>query len=618
MLMNKLRKSNDCDQRKSVPCISFPLSIVLAMLLSLTKISAQTPNVVSTSPGYNQIASSNPPKIQVTFNTPMDSTTFTRISFAVFGERSGYGNGTISYDSIGKRVSFTPYGAFGAGERITATLSRKIKSYGGDSLRGFTWTFRIPSRSVPVNFSTPVAYGGGGQGMKCVDMNNDGSPDIVTSSGIVLLNNGKGQFNSSWVLPNANSFQEIAVDDFNRDGFMDVIYGGSDGLKIALGDGAGNFAISTKPFWFYSFITADLNNDGYPDIAGMNRINGGNPPYSDTTSYWAISFNNGAGQFADTMRVGSFSGWFRKMIAADIDNDGTSDIAIISQHAVNPTGTHGLEGLIVFRNNGAGIFAQMDTYPAGRYFDISFPEFINSADFNNDGFTDFAVMADFSGTILLNSTGGIFTNDSANTRSFWGAEQISPFTCGDINGDGWIDIAKSGYTPPFEITPRYFAIISNCSSTFLNCGSGHLFRYTLPNALIEVVAAVDLDGDGDIDLVHAGEGVFISLNRDTTASVARDSRQPKGFSINQNYPNPFNGATTVSFRLLERQKIVMTIFSLLGEQVRTLEDNVMPAGESKVVWNGSDDNAVGMPSGMYFIRMQTNNSVQFIKAILIK
>ena len=114
------------------------------------------------------------------------------------------------------------------------TLANKIKSQQGDSLNGFSWVFRIPSGIVSLNFNEVVPYGGGGYFMQCVDMNNDNYPDIVTSSGTILINDGSGVFTNSWFIPDVDPFQPIVVDDFDRDGFMDVFYYGVDGLKIGL------------------------------------------------------------------------------------------------------------------------------------------------------------------------------------------------------------------------------------------------------------------------------------------------------------------------------------------------------------------------------------------------
>ena len=129
--------------------------------------------------------------------------------------------------------------------------------------------FLIPSLPKQLNFSDPVAYEGGGFGMQCIDMNNDGYPDIVTSSGIIWINDGNGEFPTYWYLNDTDGFYPIIVDDFNRDDYMDVYYYGVGGLTLGLGNGLGNFNKSYYPQqWFYDYISADINPDGYPDIVG--------------------------------------------------------------------------------------------------------------------------------------------------------------------------------------------------------------------------------------------------------------------------------------------------------------------------------------------------------------
>jgi hypothetical protein len=573
---------------------------ILTMIVALQMFGeAQQLYVVLVSPSFNEITSDKRPQIITVFNESVDVSTLNLINFAVLGERSGYKNGTISYDSTQKKAIFLSSNDFIAGERVTVSLARGIHSSTGDSLSGFTWEFRIPSKPVGLNFYKPVYYNGSGYGMQCVDMNNDGSPDIITSSGTVLLNSGSGQFNSSWVLPDADGFGDIIIDDFNRDGFGDVLYTGSGGLKIGLGNGEGNFTISTNQYWFFNYAVADFNGDGFQDIAGINRLYGLNPPNSDTASYWGVSINSGTGNFSDTTIMGIYGGWFRGITTTDIDNDGDLDVVIISQHAV-ASDIYGFEGIIVSKNNGQGNFKQVEFYPVGEYFDISQPEFICPADYNNDGFTDIAVMGAFSGTILLNSGNGSYINDSTHVRAFWGAEQISPITSGDINGDGWIDIGKSGYTIPFELYPRFYAVRINCNSNFLyNCNSQNIYVDTLPNAFIYSVAAVDLDSDGDMDLVHAGEGVFISLNGDTITSVNYGFEQPKDYSLSQNYPNPFNPSTTIRYAVPFTSRIKLSIFNLLGQQVGKAVNEMKDAGFYEYYFDASQ-----ISSGIYFYRIE--------------
>jgi len=245
---------------------------VIIILLISNYILSQTPQVISVSPNFNEITPTMNPEISATFNVDMDSSTFNELSFTVFGERSGYQSGDISYGDITKTATFIPNEIFNAGERVTVLLSNQIRSFQGDTLTGFSWVFRIPAGIAPVNFSEPIEYGGGGEFMQCTDMNNDNYPDLVTSSGIIWLNDGSGLFNEFWIIQDVTFDQPLLADDFNRDGNMDVFYYGIDGLKIGMGDGMGNFTFSTKPFWFHNFISDDFNGDGYPDVAGLSCV----------------------------------------------------------------------------------------------------------------------------------------------------------------------------------------------------------------------------------------------------------------------------------------------------------------------------------------------------------
>ncbi len=415
--------------------------VLILLLYPFLEINGQIPEVVSISPSFNEISSESNPEIFVQFNVAMEPVSFDNISFSVFGERSAYHTGELKFLNENKTVSFTSNYNFNAGERVTINLSKKIISADGDTLNGFSWTFRIPSQAKSLNFSEPVTYSGGGYGMQCVDMNNDRYADIVTSSGVILINNGNGEFLSSWYLNDADDFYPIITDDFNRDNFIDVFYYGVYGLTLGLGNGMGSFTKSYyPPQWFGDYISTDVNADGFPDIIGINMLFK-NPDY-DTTSYFAIALNDGTGHLNDTIWGGYLTGRFQKIAHSDVDNDGDSDILIISQLAVIPGPIiTGLDGLAIFKNNGAGIFNNFQLIPACNDFRIYFPKYLYSSDFNRDGFIDIAVLADMGGGVTLNKGNGIFGEcfDTLNTWHFWGAELPAAMTGGDLNGDSWID-----------------------------------------------------------------------------------------------------------------------------------------------------------------------------------
>ena len=570
---------------------------------------SQPPQVVSVSPGQNQIAATVHAQITATFSVPIVPSTITSLSFSIFGERSGYMAGTLAYDTTERRASYTPTTAFVAGERVTAFLSRSVKSQNGDSLRGYTWTFRIPSaRRSEFRFANTVVYSGGGRIMQSVDMNRDGSPDIVSSSGVIRLNNGSGTFNTLWTLPGADPFFRIAVDDFNRDGIMDVVYNGN-GLRIALSGGNGSFNLQSRPWWFIDCITGDFNADGFPDIAGLTT-------HGDT---WGISFNNGSGLFLDTVVIGRVQGILTAMEVFDVDNDGDLDILC----AGFPINANSQDGIAVWKGNGRGGFDSLRVYPSNVVF--RFPEQLYSSDFSNNGFADIAVFG-YAGHVSLN-TNGTFGIDTASTRRFWPGEFPGAMTGGDFNGDGWIDLMMSGYRNILDTAATtYYAIIPNCSGVFRGCfplpgfSSDTLGHYYLATSN----QAVDLDNDGDLDMVHSYGGfaasplIYVNINTNPLVSVREEPELPRGFHVDQNYPNPFNSGTIIRYRVPTAQRIRIQVYDTFGKEVKQLHNAVVAPGEHVIRWNGTNEDLSRVASGVYFIRFLSSNSTKVLKVLHLK
>lgn len=108
------------------------------------------------------------------------------------------------------------------------------------------------------------------------------------------------------------------------------------------------------------------------------------------------------------------------------------------------------------------------------------------------------------------------------------------------------------------------------------------------------------------------DGVWrIKLNLIT--KVEEVDNIPSSFALHQNYPNPFNPSTVIEFTLLERSAVRLTVYNTLGQEVVILVNEEVSAGTHKTSWDAS-----GLPSGIYFARLEANSFVATKKMVLMK
>lgn len=91
------------------------------------------------------------------------------------------------------------------------------------------------------------------------------------------------------------------------------------------------------------------------------------------------------------------------------------------------------------------------------------------------------------------------------------------------------------------------------------------------------------------------------------------STQPVSYSVEQNYPNPFNPTTQIKYSTAQEGLVSIELFNSIGEKVKTLVNEVKPAGNYSV-----DFNASGLASGIYLYRITAGNFVQTRKMTLMK
>jgi hypothetical protein len=93
---------------------------------------------------------------------------------------------------------------------------------------------------------------------------------------------------------------------------------------------------------------------------------------------------------------------------------------------------------------------------------------------------------------------------------------------------------------------------------------------------------------------------------------------PKAFALEQNYPNPFNPETTIKYQLPEPARVMLAIFNLKGQEIRTLVDEEKPAGYYSIVWDSKDNIGRDASSGLYVYRLQACRFVEIKKMLLLR
>jgi len=104
----------------------------------------------------------------------------------------------------------------------------------------------------------------------------------------------------------------------------------------------------------------------------------------------------------------------------------------------------------------------------------------------------------------------------------------------------------------------------------------------------------------------------------TSVESNPESSLPETPHLSQNYPNPFNPNTRIEFNLHRRSQVTIAVYNFLGQQVNTLLDDEFPAGSHSIDWDGTDYRGKTLPTGVYFYRLETADSEESKKMLLLK
>lgn len=92
---------------------------------------------------------------------------------------------------------------------------------------------------------------------------------------------------------------------------------------------------------------------------------------------------------------------------------------------------------------------------------------------------------------------------------------------------------------------------------------------------------------------------------------------PEDFVLFPPFPNPSNPKTKITFSLRRSARVLLRVFSIVGESVITLVDRQFTPGKYEIFWNGLNDKGKEVSSGLYFVQMVVENQMQVHKLLLI-
>jgi hypothetical protein len=275
------------------------------------------------------------------------------------------------------------------------------------------------------------------------DFDDNGYLDVVvanheTSYLTLLLGDGKGALapapQSRIPVSSRPHPHGLAARDFNGDRHLDLAVESRDenAVLIYLGDGRGAFATDSKrlavgrgPYW--KLRSGDLNNDGKDDLVATDNEG----------SSVSILYADGTGEFQPAKQIATGQAPFAIAIG-DVNADRYPDLAVVHRRGDSKPD---LDALTVLLGGGNEVFvaAGQSAWNIG-----TSPTAVAIGDFDGDGIGDIAIasMGSNNVTVLLGSRSGL---GPAKTSPYAVGQAPTAIALGDVNGDGKADIVTGNW-----------------------------------------------------------------------------------------------------------------------------------------------------------------------------
>jgi hypothetical protein len=317
----------------------------------------------------------------------------------------------------------------------------------------------------------------------------------------------QGQFSSIVDYPTGGNSWSVVTADLNDDGTPDIVVLNSDTdtASVLLANGDGTFSAKvdySTGRYPTSIVVGDFDGNGAPELAVANNE-------SNTVS---VLLNHGDGTFAEKVDYPTGNDP-TTVVAADFDGDDVFDLVVTNTDSNEASDT---DSVSVLLNHGDGTFAEKVDYPTGNS-----PEAMAVGDFNNDDSLDLLVgnASNDPASVLLGNGDGTFT---AGTELLEDCKPVR-FIIGDWDADGKADLAMPGCGDD-----KLRVLLGEGDGTFTLKG-----EYP-SGGLTASLASADLNGDGVPDLAvtndnedgddtlgilyGGGDGTFTLMEQYTTGT----------------------------------------------------------------------------------------------------
>ena len=124
--------------------------------------------------------------------------------------------------------------------------------------------------------------------------------------------------------------------------------------------------------------------------------------------------------------------------------------------------------------------------------------------------------------------------------------------------------------------------------------------------------------DGEEEVISENGPLTLGVNASDAVLSIYDALLPDEFALHQNYPNPFNPVTTLRYDLPENGLVNITIYDMMGRQVKTLVYQTQEAGYRSIVWNATNDYGKPVSAGIYLYQIQAGEYISTKKMVLLK